>query len=282
MEAIILGKKVVGRKETLEYAAQKYRWQNVVIGISAFFGVWAWVIGRLTGRKVIYYCIDFYSPEIAFTLWDKVFIPLAMLMDKFLVEHCDEVWDISERINEGRREFGKYRAKNSRIVPLGYPPDYFRFVPKKGIVGVNKPIMICYVGLNPYGLELLEGIEGIKLIWPGGNKRIPLKQLLDEVSRADIGISLWKHKGNNYYGDPGKTKLYSACRLPVIMTNNTPYAKIIKETNAGLVIPYNKKALINAIETIKKDYNFYKNNVKDTWEYINADELFSNFKVLGS
>ncbi len=137
-------------------------------------------------------------------------------------------------------------------------------------------VKICYVGLEPYGLELLEGLENINLIWPGKDKRLPLEELLDIISKADIGISLWKEKGNNYYGDPGKTKLYSACGLPVIMTDNTPYADIIRETNAGLVINYDKYELEKAILEIKDNYEYFKSNVKKTWKYINADELYRN------
>jgi len=268
-KAIILGKKIVSRKETLGYAAEKFNWRNVIIGISCFFGFWAWVLARLISRKCIYYCIDFYSPVIPInkTLKNRVFCWAAMQMDKFLIRVCDEVWDISERINEGRQQFGNYFA-HSTIVPLSYPPSYFRF-------HYGKKERIVFVGLDPYGLELLPFAD-IEFIWLGKDKLLPLPDLLFELSCAGIGISLWQEKGNNYYGDPGKTKLYSACGLPVIMTNNTPYAKIIKETEAGIVIDYDKEQVKWAIKMILENYDFYKNNVKKTWEYINSDEVFKN------
>jgi len=271
-KTIILGKKIVGRKETLEYVAQKYNWRNCIIGISCFFGFWAWIWGRLTGKKVIYYCIDFYSPKIAVNKFDALFIWLAMQMDKFLIRHCDEIWDISTRINRGRFEFGGYMV-HSKVIPLSYPPSYFKFN--------NKPVYkntIVFVGLDPYGLELLP--KNIDFVWLGKDKLLPLDELLDKLSNCGIGISLWKDKGNNYYGDPGKTKLYSACGLPVIMTGNTPYAMIIQETQAGLIIEYSEIDLENAIQEILHNYNFYKNNVRKTWKYINADEVFRNRNLL--
>jgi len=266
--ALILGKKTVGRLETLQYANKKFKWRNdVIIGIGHQHAFWAWLLARLTGRKCIYYCIDFYSPEISDNLWDRIFIWAAMLMDMFLVKQVDEVWDISKRIQAGRKRFGGYIAHIPEIVPLSYPPSYFNFV---------KPIWEnpVYVGLVPYGKEIMPKdtfyIDG----------KMPLQQMLNLIARCKIGISLWDKNGNNYYGDPGKTKLYSACGLPVIMTDNTPYADIIKRTGAGLVISYNKNAVKWAIKKILGNYAYYKKNVKKTWGYINADTIFKDIRLL--
>lgn len=260
--AIILGKKTYGRLETLQYTNDKFKWGKVVIGISCFYGFWAFLLAKLLKRKSIYYAIDFYSPKIAEDWIDSIFIWSAMMMDKFLCRFCDEVWDISDRINEGRFEYGKYYGA-SIIVPLSYPPSYFRF--HQG----NKK-KVVFVGIEPYGLELID------VVWI---KNKPLDLLLWELSYSGIGISLWKDKGNNYYGDPGKTKLYSACGLPVIMTDNTPYAQVINETQAGLIVPYDKKAVREAIREIQENYEFFKGNVPKTWKYINADVL-RNIKIL--
>jgi len=265
MKAIILGRKITSRTETIKYVAEKFDWKDVFIGISHSHAFWAWIMARLTGKKCIYYCIDFYSPKMEKTFKGKLLNWVELQLDKFLVRHCDIIWDISERINEGRAEFGHYSplvGKTHKIVPLAYPSAYFRF---RSSVAQNRGI---FIGLDPYGLELMEGID---YLWLGKGK-MSLEELLDKTSQGGFGISLWKEKGNNYYGDPGKTKLYSACGLPVIMTNNTPYAKIIKETQAGLVINYSKIALRNAISEIVRHYNFYKNNVKKTWRYIDADQ----------
>jgi glycosyltransferase involved in cell wall biosynthesis len=265
---IIFAKKIVGRKETLEYANKKFNWKDDVIGVSCFFGFWAWLFARLTRRKCIYYCIDFYSPKIAKDFIDGVFIYLAMQMDKFLLNHVDEVWDISNRIKEGRLEYGHY-FRTSTIVPLSYPKSYFRF--ETDVI----PYKIAFVGLEPYGIELLD-----EYVWLGHEHLLELDDLLNKLSRLGIGVSLWKEKGNNYYGDPGKTKLYSACGLPVIMTDNTPYAEIIKSCEAGIIVPYDKKSVFEATKKILQNYWFYKYNVKKTWRYIDTDEVFSNTRLL--
>lgn len=269
---IILGKKVVGRKETLEYASKKFKWSNkYVIGISSYYAFWAWILARLTGKKCIYYCIDYYTYRVKKDFIDGITIWLAIKLDKFLCNHVDNIWDISHRIDEGRWEMDKYFAP-STLVPLSYPPDYFRF---KRNFDKRK---IVFVGLDPYGLELIKNYP--KFEWLGKGK-MPIDELLDKLSYCGIGLSLWKKNGNNYYGDPGKTKLYSACGLPVIMTNNTPYSEIIQQTRAGIVIMrYSRRDLERAIRRILNNYDFYKNNVKKTWKYINADKIFRNIRLL--
>lgn len=262
--AIILGKKVYGRLETLQYANNKFKWGKVVIGISAWYGFWAWVVGRLLRRKSIYYCIDFYSPEIADNLLDRVFIWSAMQMDKFLCSHCDRIWDISIRINEGRLKYGSYFTY-SISVPLSYPPDYIRYVP-------GDKHKVVFVGIVPYGLELVDN--------PVWLQDQPIEDLLRCLSECGIGISCWQRNGNNYYGDPGKTKLYSACGLPVIMTANSPYAEVIEKTQAGIVVRYDKQAVSKAIKKIQDNYEFYKGNVPKTWRYLNADTVFGHINVL--
>ena len=266
--ALVIGKPIVGRLETLQYANKKFNWSdNIIIGIGHKHAFYAWIRSKLTGKKCIYYCIDFYSPEIADNLWDSIFIWACMKMDKFLCNHCDIVWDISDRIQEGRWWYGHYKAKKVKIMPLSYPPDYFKFVEPFS----KHPV---YVGLSVYGKEIIPE----KTFYING--KLPLRGMLEIISRHSMGISLWSREGNNYYGDPGKTKLYSACGIPVIMTDNTPYAKIIKKTKAGIVIPYDEKALLEAMKKIYANYDYYKNNVKKTWKYIDAYEIFRNTELL--
>jgi glycosyltransferase involved in cell wall biosynthesis len=285
---IILGKKIVGRLETLQCANREFNWpDNIVLGISAYYAFWALILARLTNRKCIYYCIDYYTYRVQQDFLDGIMIWLAQKLDKFLCHHVDMVWDISERIDYGRREQQQFNlypqiAPNcigepvnykhygvpSRIVPLSYPPEYFRFSNKH-----NKDVV--FVGLVPYGFD----------VWPKnirwiGKGKTDLDILLDELSHSGIGISVWNIYGNNYYGDPGKTKLYSACGLPVIMTDNTPYAEIIKKTKAGIIVKYDKKDIEKAVKRIFSNYKYYKNNVKKTWRYIDASVLFRDMSLL--
>jgi len=285
---IILGKKTVGRLETLLYANQKFNWNDDwVMGISSYYAFWAWLLARITGRKCIYYCIDYYTYLVRKDFLDGISIWLAAKLDHFLCKHVDIVWDISHRINQGRYDLERFilyrdiRANvigepvnmkdygtPSIVMPLSYPPNYFRF--KK--TGIPRPV---FVGLVPYGKEVWTD----NTHWIGDGSK-PIENLLDELSAYGIGISVWDRCGNNYYGDPGKTKLYSACGLPVIMTDNTPYAEIVRKTGAGIIVDYTKESIEQAVKKIFRKYSFYKSNVKKTWEYIDADRLLNNIKIL--
>lgn len=267
--AIILGKPIFGRLETLQYANKKFNWSDKwIIGISHSYAFKAWLLARLTGKKCVYYCIDFYTYKISSGFFDNIWIWFSIKLDKFLCNHVDEVWDISEMINVGRWEYSRY-MRNSKIVPLSYPPDYFRW---------SYDIFNCgiFVGLVPYG----------KKIWPNKTRaelegKIPLDKLLNRISEYSCGISVWEKDGNNYYGDPGKTKLYLACGIPVIMTKNTPFAHIVEETKAGIVLQrYSKRDAERAYRRIMNKYSFYKRNVRKTWRYINADKVFGSLRLL--
>lgn len=285
---IILGKKIVSRLETLQYASKKFNWSDKwIIGISAYYAFWAWILARLTGRKVLYYCIDYYTYRVKKDFLDGIVIWLACKLDKFLCHHVDYVWDISYHVNYGRYEMEKsilYRnitpnvigepvnlkdyGTPSEVVPLSYPPDYFRY-------SNDYEKTVIFVGLVPYGVEIWPDIA----MWIGTGQ-VPLEQLLDLISHSGIGISLWDRNGNNYYGDPGKTKLYSACGIPVIMTDNTPYAEVIKKTGAGIIVDYKKDSVEKAVKEIFNNYKFFKDNVSRTWDYINADIILRDKKIL--
>ena len=264
--AIILGKKRYSRVETLEWYRDKYnKWQDTIIGVSCYYGFWAWLLGRLTNRKVIYYCIDFYCLEAGEGWLDTLFIKASWQLDKFLIKHSDDVWDISERINEGRLKYGNYKAL-STIVPCCYDPNYFSF----NTVHHNTPI---FVGLTPYGKDLWEGtIVNI-------NGSLPYKQMVWEIERSLCGIAVWKDKHNAYYGDSGKTKLYLACGIPAITNKWTTLAPLIEENRAGICIDYNQKEFYEAVLEIYKNYEEYKNNVKKMWRYCNAEDVYKEANI---
>ena len=115
---VVLGKPVVSRTETVQAYVDKVGHKNAVIGISAYYGILAYIIRLVRIRsKFIYYCIDYYIPSMARGRLDSVFVWLHIRVDRFLAEHADEVWDISQRINEGRWAHN-HITTDSTIVPL--------------------------------------------------------------------------------------------------------------------------------------------------------------------
>jgi len=274
---LVFGKPIVSRTEAVQNYVNLVKHKNAAIGISPFFGIKALACKVLRIRqRFIYYCIDYYDPLVYRSLFDRIFIPLFIWLDRFLCSKADELWDISTRIAEGRRKFAS--SFRSTVVPLGYPPHLFQYREP-----INKNELV-FVGLNDYGIELAEEVlkrnPDLRLKTYGKRPYLPADRLCELISCSGIGISLWREKGNAYYGDPGKTKLYSACGLPVIVSNFTEYSSVVSSLGAGIAIPYTVDALENAIKEILKNYDTYKRNVKNVWKFCDSQKIFRDLRLL--
>jgi len=288
------------------------------IGISHFSGLMGVVLKKFgICKKNIYYAIDYYKFDRSDNKIAQILPRMANFIGKIAVLYSDEVWDISSRIKDGREKFDNlkydtYKDKH-KIVPLGYSEKFFR---NKDIENIDRH-SIVYVGIvvQNQGLELiLEVLPSLITFSPRINIKIigtgPFlndfkykvdeekmssyfkfygfiedeEKMLNVVASSAVGISLWNNVDNRasnaYYGDPGKTKLYSVCGLPVIVDNLTVYSEIVAKYKAGIAIDYNKEALIDAIKKLFSDdiaYNEYKNNaIAVANNYCNAQKIFSN------
>jgi len=81
--------------------------------------------------------------------------------------------------------------------------------------------------------------------------------------RCAVGIAPYEDREESKvnmkkYTDPTKPKVYMACGLPVVITAVPPIAKEIERNQAGIVIPYSKESLINAISLMFTDDKFWK------------------------
>ena len=243
--------------------------------------------------------------------------PFLELAQGLGANHSDEVWDISERISEARHRFGglkqeRYGYKN-RIAPLGYSRGFFR---NKEVRDIDR-YAVVFIGVivEGQGLELvLEDLPEIRKHIPGIKIKVigtgPFlarfkeqvqkawlnslftfygfvesnEAMLDIVASSAIGISLWDNRdnklNNSYFGDPGKTKLYSVCGLPVIVSNDTVYSHIIARNRAGIAISYDRKELVSALTTLLRndtEYPKFKANaVMTAQEYCDSEKIFSS------
>lgn len=250
---------------------------GAVVGVSHFNGLLA-LITRCFGKadKVIYYCLDFYRV-------DGYKQMIENWLDKFVAKHADEVWDISPRIRKARN------TVNSKIVPLGYDKSFYRnnhsieddlvfvgVVHKQQGFDLLKSVPIQFdisvIGDGPYLKELMAH-NNRNFKFYGFIKDVD--EMLNIVSHCRIGVSLWSDKGNSYYGDPGKTKLYLVCGIPVICSKHTVFAKVIERENAGIVIGYSQKEFIRAYISIMTNYKLYKKNaLRVAKEYCSAERIF--------
>ena len=140
---------------------------DIFIGISHFPGLIG-VILKTFGicKKSIYYTIDYYVPHTeidhknpfsGYGWFERQLLKISIWIDKVSVNNADEIWDISGRIEEGRRKFiklewEKYREKR-KIVPLGYSKLFFRNKPINEIE--RNSIVFVGVTLPSQGLELI-------------------------------------------------------------------------------------------------------------------------------
>ena len=289
---------------------------DLFIGISHFSGLLGLFL-KLTGvsKKNIYYAIDYYSPPLHGKLFDILLVKAANFADKLVVLHSDNVWDISSRISEGRATFGglasaKYFFKHA-VVPLGYSRSFFR---RRELKDIDKDTLV-FIGVivEGQGLELvLQAISEIAKTIPGIQVRIigtgpylekfkkmvlaqgaerffkfygfieKEDELLEVVSTSAVGISLWDDRKtsflNSYFGDPGKTKLYSVCGIPVIVSDHTAYSEIVSSCKAGVRISYGNSELCSAFLQITdpQNYPIFKENAsKVSMEYCQAEKIFS-------
>ena len=276
---ITLGKKLVGRTETVADYVKIKNHEGAIIGISAFFGVKAYLMRLLRIRKrFIYYCIDYYVPWIAANIFDALFIWLHSKVDRFLALRADENWVISRQIDNMRGLYARFTVPTI-LVPLGYPTHYFRYRDD------NNKHQLIYVGLNPLSMGLIQKILDaypvLSLTTIGSKKLIPIYEMLEAVSMSGIGLALWGEIGNHTYGDPGKTKLYLICGLPVIITRNSNFADVIEKEQAGIAIDYTAEQLEEAIKAILSDYEFYRENaVRTARAYCNSEKIFTGLNLL--
>ena len=290
---------------------------ELYIGISHFFGLSGIFLKSLgICKKSIYYAIDYYLPPQGCGIFDAALVRISNFADKMAVIYSDEVWDISSRIADGRLKFSgigkEFYAHKNRIVPLGYDKSFFR---NKTMRDINRYTVI-FVGVivAGQGLELiLEAMPKIRSNLPEIQVRVigtgpflnefrelvsknnmeeifqfygfieEKDKMLDIISSSAVGISLWDGMLNGlnfYFGDPGKTKLYSVCGLPVIVSSDTIYSQVIMRDKAGIAIKYNEDELVSALNTMLLNDDVYKeyklNAVNTASAYCSSEKIFSS------
>lgn len=258
---------------------------------------------------------DYNKPYAGVNWFDQILLKMFNYIDKLTVKYADAVWDISPRIKNARLKFGrikkeKYQEKR-KIVPLGYSPAFFR---NQTVNKINRfSIVFAGVVVESQGLELiLEVLPALRKIMPkikirviGTGPFLPrfktlvykkklasyfkfygfveeVNKMLEIIASSAVGISLWNPKAlilNAFYGDPGKTKLYSVCGLPVVTSNFTVYSQIIKKNKAGMAINYDTKELFKALKKIllkDKDYGQYKKRaILVAKKFCNSEKIFN-------
>lgn len=234
-------------------------------------------------KKVIFYTAD-YSPK---RFGNMLLNYIYHAIDKYCVKRADEVWSVSTRICEVRRDMGLSEERNI-FIPNVPPVEYDKYRNNKhnkyelittGIIddqldfeGTIKALpellkeypalRFTIVGNGPAEERLKQlatdlGIEE-RVEFTG---RLPLDQALERQSTAGIGLALYTGVwGFNYYGDSTKCREYFNFGLPVISTDTHSTVDELREYQAGVVVSKSTEDYIASVRDVLNNYDKYSLN----------------------
>jgi len=252
---------------------------HFVIGISSFNAFLCVLLQRLRlVDHVIYYSIDYPFQ----TCMTSV---LFRWLDEFCAKNSDVVWDLSPAISRARdvNINSSQKASTTIIVPLTYSSKLLTIRPLNEIerwtlafVGtLNKlqglqlliedmPEVIQYlpnvlvriIGDGPYANELKKIVKELGLdkhfVFYGFVEKN--SDVINIISRCAIGVAPYvpTPENNAIAADPGKTKLYAFCGLPVITTKISS-GLFIDGKGAGVAIDYVPRECAKAVIKLLQD-----------------------------
>lgn len=253
--------------------------------LNTLSGILLKLLGRV--KKVIFYTID-YVPN-RFT--NKTLNNFYHAIDKTAVRYSDKTWVLTQRMIDGRKNLRSIDNKDGKqiIVPIGI---WFSRIKRKTFAQIQKNVLVYAGGLLPHqGIQLMiKAMPYIKKEIPNiqfkiigiGDYRIELEKLVEKYSLTDcisflgyfpshkdveeilttctLGIGLYSKELDiwSYYADPSKMKSYLSAGLPIISTDVTYFAQVIRDTNCGVVVNYREKDVAKNIIKILTNTNEYK------------------------
>lgn len=246
-------------------------------GFNAVLGLCLKIGGR--AKKIIFYCIDWTPVRFNNFLLNRLY----RLLDRLAVTYSDQTWNLSERMAQVRVERGIALTTKQITVPVGI---WLKRYSRSPASSVNLNIM--YMGHVRTG----QGLTLVASAWPelvrhqplaklhiigDGHLRAPLQTKLAQSGGQDsvtwhgfisdhrqvetmlaggaIAVAMYEPGTFTQYTDPGKIKVYLAAGLPIVMTRVGAIADIIEQAGAGLVIPYQRTAFIEASSLLLTNKN---------------------------
>jgi len=295
--------------ETLQYAWHFYkivfaclhlrREYDLFVGVDCLNAVAGLIVKRLgLVRKVAFYVIDFVPQRFSNPIVNAVYHWIT----RIALRQADVIWNMSKRMEVNWVKFGVAPEKNI-LVPTGF---FQHDVEEVGISDRQRLLLVLAGSLNPLkgvGLvlealkDVLRLLPNVKLMVVGGgpyekelrnrvhesglSRHVNLlgyipdhKKMLELIARGSIGLAMYQPDPNSlaWYGDPGRIKEYLAFGLPVITTNVPEISLAIHKANAGIVIPYTKEQLVDALLRLLTDERMFVEMSK------NALALSKNFE----
>ncbi|BAM69534.1 glycosyltransferase [Methanothermobacter sp. CaT2] len=91
-------------------------------------------------------------------------------------------------------------------------------------------------------------------------KAVPHETIINETMNADVTFALYDpNVPNNRYASPNKLYEAMMCSKPIIVSDNTTMANIVREEKCGLIVPYgNVEKLKEVLNLLKESPNLRK------------------------
>jgi len=247
---------------------------------------------RLLGmiKRLVYYSVDYVPQRFSNQLLNKIY----HFLDRFACKHSDLNWVmVKEQIKIRRKNsITKKDSSSFALASVGYnfklikiksvdKIDFYNIIfagallensgPQLGILALPyllkkfPKIYYTIIGKGIYENELKKLIKKLKV-----EKFVKFTGYIDSfkkmsqiISKGSIGLAPFVPNPNSlsFYSDPSKIKLYLACGLPVITTNVTTIAPLIRESRSGEIINFSEKDLAKTVVKMlssKGKYESYK------------------------
>lgn len=267
--------------KTVRYFSRKNEIIDVYIGIDPLNALAGLMLQRKgLVKKAIFYTAD-YSPH---RFSNPALNWVYHAIDKYCVSHADEVWSVSTRICEVRREMGLAEERNiflPNVPPVEY--DHYRHrehdryelittgildrqLDFKNVLKAMSQlkdefpnISLTIIGNGPQEGNIKNWAKQVgvadRVDMPG---RLPLDETLEKQSTAGIGLALYTGVwGFNKYGDSTKCREYFNFGLPVLSTDTHSTVDDIRKYGAGRIVSMSTEEYVSALRDIFANYDAY-------------------------
>lgn len=268
-----------------------YIWVNLINSFLWIFLKRSWII-----KKNIYFCVDYTENRYK----NKIVNFVYSTIDKISLKYCDEVWCVSSRIVDKRRQQWK---DSSKVILLPNSPIFAEMPRKENTYESNYIILVSNLTNKWLIFEpVLEWIKNtsldLKVVWDWEErpyyewlvnkhwleKRVsflwvkPHNEALELISSSFAGVALYNWENTwNIYWDSMKAREYVAMGVPCIINSIPSTADDIKNFEAWLCIDDNYSVYISDfINKCKSDKSFYetiKQNCINMWQKYDKNEI---------
>ncbi len=232
----------------------------------------ALIAAKIKGKKLVYDIFDFYADMVTLP---SFFRNCVAVFDIFFMRFADEVIVVDpSRLRQIEKEGDSsvhviYNSPEDTLstfmmdVQTERPPFKIFYA---GVLGKGRDfetvtqaakdvgmILVEFAGFGYYAEHLHSLSEQESHITFIGT--IPYDEVIRRTLQSDLLFALYDPSvPNNRYASPNKLFEAMMCRKPILVSDETAMAEIVREENCGFVVPYGDvDAIKHAILTLKND-----------------------------